>query len=224
MKFSKRIQALVCSGQVPIAVFGPTTPKINTPQKTIMEPTTVYGISKLVGERWCEYYHMHYGVDVRSLRYPGVVSYAADAGGGTTDYAVEIFHHAIDNGTYKCFLGEHTRLPMMYMPDVIKATLGIMEAKAAHVKIRSSYNIASMTFSPSELAAEISKHIENFKCEYNPDYRQLIADSWPQSIRDLDARDDWAWKPDFDLAAMTEDMITNLRAIKKKLSTSQSHS
>ena len=195
-----------------IAVFGPTSPKKNCPQQTIIEPITVYGISKYAGEFWCNYYHMKFGVDVRSLRYPGLISYKSAPGGGTTDYAVEIFHEALEEKKYECFLKQDTYLPMMYMPDAIRATIKLMEAPADKIAIRTSYNISSMSFSPNEIAAEIKKHIPDFMIEYKPDYRQLIADSWPQSIDDTVARNDWGWKEEFDLAAMTKDMLENLEA------------
>jgi nucleoside-diphosphate-sugar epimerase len=194
-----------------IAVFGPNTPQKNTPQFTIMEPSTVYGISKQAGERWCEYYFKKYNVDVRSLRYPGLIGWKSAPGGGTTDYAVHIFHEAIKNGKYECFLSENTTLPMMYMPDAIKATIGIMQADADKVKIRSSYNLAGFSFSPKEIAEEIKKYIPNFTITYNPDSRQQIADSWPESIDASEAAKDWGWKPDFDLKAMTDDMMKNLK-------------
>lgn len=197
-----------------IAVFGPTSPKINCPQQTIIEPITVYGISKYAGEFWCNYYHQRYGVDVRSLRYPGLISYKSAPGGGTTDYAVEIFHDALEEKKYNCFLREDTYLPMMYMPDAIKATLQLMEAPQEQIKVRTSYNIAAMSFSPKEIAAAIQKHIPDFTIHYKPDYRQTIADSWPQSIDDTSARNDWNWKPDFDLELMTADMIQNLQEAK----------
>jgi len=194
-----------------IAVFGPTSPRQNCPQQTIIEPTTVYGISKYAGEFWCNYFHQRFGVDVRSLRYPGLISYKSPPGGGTTDYAVEIFHEALEEKKYKCFLGPDTYLPMMYMPDAIRATIELMEAPADKISIRTSYNISSMSFSPKEIAAEINKHIPDFEMSYQPDYRQAIADSWPQSIDDTVARNDWGWKEEFDLAAMTSDMLKNLR-------------
>ncbi|MCF8464519.1 MAG: NAD-dependent epimerase/dehydratase family protein [Flavobacteriales bacterium] len=193
-----------------IAVFGPNTPKLNTPQSTIAEPTTVYGISKLAGERWCEYYFNRYGVDVRSLRYPGLIGYKSNPGGGTTDYAVDIFHKAVSNQPFECFLSEHTRLPMMYMPDAIRATIGIMEVESEKVKIRSSYNISGFDFTPVELANEIKKHISDFKIAYNPDFRQAIADSWPSSLDDSRAREDWGWKNDYSLEMMTADMLSHL--------------
>jgi len=193
-----------------IAVFGPTSPKQNCPQQTIIEPTTVYGISKYAGEFWCNYYHHRYGIDVRSLRYPGLISYKSAPGGGTTDYAVEIFHEALDEKKYECFLREDTYLPMMYMPDAIRATIELMEADASKISIRTSYNISGMSFSPKEIAAEIKKHIPEFSISYKPDYRQPIADSWPQSIDDTVARKDWAWKEEFDLGSMVKDMFENL--------------
>jgi nucleoside-diphosphate-sugar epimerase len=194
-----------------IAVFGPTSPKRNCPQQTIIEPTTVYGISKYAGEFWCNYYHLKYGVDVRSLRYPGLISYKSAPGGGTTDYAVEIFHEALREKKYNCFLQEDTYLPMMYMPDAIRATIKLMEAPAEKITIRTSYNLSAMSFSPKEIAAEIRKHIPEFKMEYNPDYRLAIAQSWPQSIDDSVARRDWGWKEEYDLEAMTNDMFQNLK-------------
>jgi nucleoside-diphosphate-sugar epimerase len=194
-----------------IAAFGPTTPKQNTPQYTVMDPTTVYGISKQAGELWCEYYHDKFGVDVRSIRYPGLISYKAHPGGGTTDYAVDIYHQALDKGNYTCFLNEKTELPMMYMPDAIRATLELMEAPAEKIKIRSSYNLGGMSFTPKEIADEIRKHIPDFKMDYETDFRQQIADSWPQSIDDSRARTDWGWKPEYDLASMTKDMLLHLK-------------
>ena len=193
-----------------IAVFGPTSPRVNAPQQTIIEPTTVYGISKYAGEFWCNYYFHRYGVDVRSLRYPGLISYKSQPGGGTTDYAVEIFHAAKAGEQYECFLKEDTYLPMMYMPDAIRATIELMEADAKSIKVRTSYNLSGMSFSPKEITAEIKKHIKDFTTVYVPDYRQAIADSWPQSIDDSVARQDWNWKEDYDLAGMTRDMLENL--------------
>lgn len=190
-----------------IAVFGPTTPKDNTPQTTIMEPTTVYGISKQTGERWCEYFHRKFGVDVRSIRYPGIISYKTLPGGGTTDYAIEIFHEALKNSEYTSFLASDAALPMMYMDDAIKATIDIMEAPAENIKIRSSYNLGAISFTPEILAREIGKHIENFKISYKPDFRQSIAESWPSSIDDSAAREDWGWKYEFDLEKMTKTML-----------------
>jgi nucleoside-diphosphate-sugar epimerase len=198
-----------------IAVFGPTSPKQACPQQTIIEPATVYGISKYAGEFWCDYYFNRYGVDVRSIRYPGLISYKSAPGGGTTDYAVEIFHDALDDGHYDCFLREDTYLPMMYMPDAIKATIELMEAPAEKISIRHSYNLSSLSFSPKEIAAEIKKHIPDFTINYAPDYRQGIADGWPQSIDDSVARHDWGWKEDFGLDAMTKDMLLNLKKQKE---------
>ncbi|PZR26678.1 MAG: NAD-dependent epimerase [Citrobacter freundii] len=194
-----------------IAVFGPTSPKQNCPQQTIIEPTTVYGISKYAGEFWCNYYYQRFGVDVRSLRYPGLISYKSAPGGGTTDYAVEIYHEALEEKTYKCFLKEDTYLPMMYMPDAIRATIELMEAPADKISVRTSYNLSSMSFSPKEISASIQKHIPEFRTSYAPDYRQAIADSWPQSIDDSVARNDWGWKEEYDLDAMTKDMLDNLQ-------------
>ena len=196
-----------------IAVFGPTTPRENTPQYTIMEPSTVYGISKLAGERWCEYYHTHFGVDVRSVRYPGLISWSTPPGGGTTDYAVEIYHKALSDGKYNCFLSAETKMPMMYMDDAIKATIQIMQAASEQVKIRSSYNLAAMSFTPTQIATEIKKHIPEFTVSYQPDFRQVIADSWPASIDDSKAREDWGWHHEFDLERMTVDMLKNLRLV-----------
>lgn len=195
-----------------IAVFGPDTPKENTPQNTVMSPSTVYGISKLAGERWCEYYYQKYGVDVRSLRYPGLIGYKALPGGGTTDYAVDIFHKAIAGDTYDCFLKEDSMLPMMYMDDAVKATIDLMESPAEQVKIRSSYNLAAMSFTPAEIASEIKKHYPEFAITYNPDFRQSIADSWPGSIDDSCARNDWGWNHSFGLPELVETMIANLKA------------
>jgi nucleoside-diphosphate-sugar epimerase len=197
-----------------IAVFGPTTPKTNTPQRTIMEPTTVYGITKQVGERWCEYYHNNYGVDVRSIRYPGIISWKTLPGGGTTDYAIDIFHKAINDGHYNCFLTENTALPMMYMDDAVKATLDIMNANPNDIKIRSSYNLAAISFTPKELAEEIKKQLPDFSIEYEPDFRQKIADTWPNSIDDSAARKDWHWKHSYDLEAMTNEMLAQLGSAK----------
>ena len=193
-----------------IAVFGPTTPRHDTPQYTIMEPSTVYGISKQTGERWCEYYNKQYGVDVRSIRYPGLISWSTEAGGGTTDYAVDIYHKAITEGKFISFLSENTELPMMYMDDAIKATIQIMQAPVEQIKIRSSYNLAAMSFTPKQIGEEIQKQYPNFELSYKSDFRQKIADSWPASIDDTSARQDWGWKNDFDLTSMTEDMFKNL--------------
>ena len=194
-----------------IAVFGPTTPRENTPQYTIMEPSTVYGISKQTGERWCEYYHNIYGVDVRSIRYPGLISWSSPPGGGTTDYAVDIFHKAIAKKKYDCFLSSETKMPMMYMDDAIAATIQIMQSPKEQIKIRSSYNLAAMSFTPTEIAEEIKKHIPEFTITYHPDFRQKIADSWPASIDDSTAREDWNWNHKFDISSMTKDMLDHLK-------------
>lgn len=194
-----------------IAVFGSTSPKEQTPQSTIMEPSTVYGISKQAGERWCEYYFNKYGVDVRSIRYPGLISYKTLPGGGTTDYAVEIYHEALENGQYTSFLNQDTTLPMMYMDDAIRATVSLMKAPAELVKIRSSYNISALSFSPKEIAASINVHIPEFSIDYAPDERQGIADSWPASIDDSQAREDWGWRHQYDLDRMTQSMLENLK-------------
>lgn len=190
-----------------IAVFGPTTPKNQTPQYTIMEPSTVYGISKLAGERWCEYYNKQFGVDVRSIRYPGLISYTSLPGGGTTDYAVDIFYHAKKTGTYTSFLEHNSALPMMYMEDAIRATIELMEAPKENVKIRSSYNLAGISFTPEDLALEIKNILPEFTINYSPDFRQKIADSWPNSIDDTEAKNDWDWKEKFDLKNMVEIML-----------------
>lgn len=194
-----------------IAVFGPTTPKENTPQYTIMEPSTVYGISKQSGERWCEYYHSVYGVDVRSVRYPGLISWSSPPGGGTTDYAVDIFHKALSENKYECFLSENTKMPMMYMDDAIRATIEIMDAPPENIKIRSAYNLAAMSFTPKEIALEIQKHLPDFSITYAPDFRQKIADSWPASVDDSFARKDWNWQQKYDLAKMTSEMLQMLK-------------
>lgn len=193
-----------------IATFGPSTPRDATPQKTVMEPTTVYGISKLAGEGWCAWYHRNHGVDVRSLRYPGLISWKTLPGGGTTDYAIDIFHAALKTGHYTSFLGPDTRLPMMYMPDAIRATLELMDAPAAQVPQRHAYNLAAVSFTPAEMAVAIRKRIPGFVIDYAPDFRQAIADSWPRSIDDGAARDDWGWRPRFDLDAIVADMLDNL--------------
>jgi nucleoside-diphosphate-sugar epimerase len=194
-----------------IAVFGPTSLRQNCPQQTIIEPTTVYGISKYAGEFWCNYFFNRYGVDVRSLRYPGLISYKSSPGGGTTDYAVEIFYEALASKTYKSFLKEDTYLPMMYMPDAIRATIELMEAQADTISVRTSYNISAMSFSPKQISDEIKKIIPDFTIQYEPDYRQAIANSWPQSIDDSTARNDWGWKHEYDLPKMTKDMLENLK-------------
>ncbi len=193
-----------------IAVFGPNTPKVNTPQYCVKEPNTVYGISKQAGERWCQYYHEKYGVDVRSLRYPGLIGYKSLPGGGTTDYAVDIYHKAIAGEEFECFLSEGSLLPMMYMPDAIKATIDLMNAPKENVKIRSSYNVSAMSFSPSDIFESIRAHYPDFRIKYNPDFRQAIADSWPDSVDDSLARQDWGWEPTYDLKKMTEDILKNL--------------
>lgn len=193
-----------------IAVFGPTTPKHNTPQYTVMEPSTVYGISKQAGERWCEYYHNKFGVDVRSIRYPGLISWKTPPGGGTTDYAVDIYYKAVEQNKYTCFLSENTELPMMYMDDAIRATVGIMQAKKEDIKIRSAYNLAAINFTPKQIADQIAKEKPGFTIDYEPDFRQAIADSWPSSIDDSSARADWGWKHDYDLESMTKVMLENL--------------
>ncbi|WP_223653008.1 NAD-dependent epimerase/dehydratase family protein [Hymenobacter psoromatis] len=194
-----------------IAVFGPDTPREHTPQTTIMNPNTVYGISKLAGEQWCEWYHRHYGLDVRSLRYPGLIGYKSLPGGGTTDYAVDIYHQAVAAVDFECFLRPDTRLPMMYMPDALKATLDLMHAPAECIRVRTSYNLAAMSFSPEEIAASIQQEMPDFHVTYKPDGRQAIADSWPASIDDAAARQDWSWQPEYDLARMTHDMLAHLR-------------
>lgn len=194
-----------------IAVFGPNTPKENTPQRTLMEPSTVYGISKQSGERWCEYYHKKFGVDVRSVRYPGLISWKTQPGGGTTDYAVEIYHKALEDKSYSCFLKEDTLLPMMFMDDAIRATISIMEAGSSSLGIRSSYNLRAMSFSPAQIAQSIQNQIPEFEIKYEPDFRQQIADSWPCSIDDSQAKNDWGWEPEYNLEKTTEVMLTNLR-------------
>ncbi|MEO5910179.1 MAG: NAD-dependent epimerase/dehydratase family protein [Pelobium sp.] len=195
-----------------IAVFGPNSPKQQTPQYCTMDPNTIYGISKLAGERWCEYYFQKYGLDVRSIRYPGLISWKAMPGGGTTDYAIHIFHEALKKGSYASFLAAETELPMMYMDDAIRGTIELMDAPAEKISIRSSYNFGGVNFNPEELAAEIRKHIPDFKLNYTAhDPRQKIADSWPKSIDDATAKKDWNWKPEFDLEKLTLEMLTNLR-------------
>jgi nucleoside-diphosphate-sugar epimerase len=193
-----------------IAVFGPTTPKVNTPQQTIAEPATVYGISKLSGERWCEYYFKNFGVDVRSIRYPGIIGWQSEPGGGTTDYAVDIFHHAKKHGEYECFLNPDATLPMMHLDDAIRATIEIMQAEPEKIKIRSSYNLAGCSFSPENLTNEIKKHLPAFKTTYKPDFRQKIAEGWPQSINDNEARNDWGWKHTYDLEKLTSNMLEHI--------------
>jgi nucleoside-diphosphate-sugar epimerase len=204
-----------------IAAFGPNTPKNDTPQYTIMEPSTVYGISKLAGERWCEYYHAKFGVDVRSVRYPGLIGFRSEPGGGTTDYAVDIFHQAVENSQYTCFLASHTALPMMMMEDAIRATISIMEAPADAIKIRSSYNLAGISFTPQMLANEIANYIPDFQISYAPDFRQAIADSWPNSISDTQSRIDWGWVPEYDLPKLVKTMVEEIS--KKKSTPSVTH-
>lgn len=193
-----------------IAVFGPDTPRDRTPQSTLMNPSTVYGISKLAGERWCEYYHKNFGVDVRSLRYPGLIGYKSLPGGGTTDYAVDIYHKALQDQSFECFLGEDTLLPMMYMDDAVSGTLQLMNARPEDVHIRSSYNLAGMSFTPKEIYKSIQKHFPDFAITYAPDRRQAIADSWPNSIDDSLAKKDWGWQPKFDLQRMTDEIVKKL--------------
>jgi nucleoside-diphosphate-sugar epimerase len=193
-----------------IAVFGPTTPHNNTPQQTVIEPRTVYGVSKYAGELWCQYYNQRWGLDVRSIRYPGLISWKSAPGGGTTDYAVEIYHEALKHKKYTCFLSENTYLPMMYMDDAIRGTIELMEAPVEQMKTRMAYNLSAMSFSPAEIAASIRKHIPEFTIDYAPDFRQQIADGWPKSIDDTTAREHWNWKPEFDLDKMTADMLKNL--------------
>jgi nucleoside-diphosphate-sugar epimerase len=204
----RRVRRVFCPSS--IAVFGPETPKDDTPQNTVLSPTTMYGISKVNGELLGRYYFRRFGLDVRGVRYPGIISSEALPGGGTTDYAVEIFYQAIENKRYTCFLREDTVLPMMYMPDCVKATIEIMEVDAADLEHHANYNVAAMSFRPSDLVTEIQKHIPEFVCEYNPDYRQEIADSWPRTIDDSAAREEWGWQPDYDLAAMAADMLEKL--------------
>lgn len=199
-----------------IAVFGESTPKDNTPQQTVMEPSTVYGISKLAGERWCEYYHRKYGVDVRSIRYPGLISYKTAPGGGTTDYAVDIFHKALKHDCYVSFLNAQSELPMMYIEDAIRATIAIMNVPRSQIKVHSSYNLAALSFTPEQLAAEIKKHRPNFQISYDPDFRQEIADSWPNSIDDAEARNDWGWDHKYGIEEITEIMLRELGPVYAK--------
>jgi nucleoside-diphosphate-sugar epimerase len=199
-----------------IAAFGPNTPKEEVDQYTIMDPNTVYGISKLSGELWCRYYHDRFGVDVRSLRYPGIISWKSQPGGGTTDYAIHIYHEALKNGQYESFLDKGTRLPMMYMPDAIRATLELMEAPSDQISIRSSYNLGAISFAPEDMAASIQKFIPDFEISYQPDFRQAIADSWPSSIDDSGAREDWGWNHQYDLDDITDDMLSNIRKMNKQ--------
>lgn len=197
-----------------IAAFGPTTPRDNTPQHTILEPTTMYGVTKVAGENVCNYYHKKYGLDVRSVRYPGIISWKTPPGGGTTDYAVAIFYEGLEKESYDCFVKPETTLPMMYMDDAVRATMDIMEAPSENIKVRNSYNLAAISFTAEELATELKKFIPKLEVTYTPDHRQNIADSWPKSIDDSEARADWGWKHEFDLPRMTEVMVENL---KKKL-------
>ena len=199
-----------------IAAFGPTTPRDNTPQQTVLEPSTMYGVTKVAGELLCQYYFKKYGLDIRSIRYPGLISYKAEPGGGTTDYAVAIFYEAIRHNRYQCFVGAKTVLPMMYMPDAIRGTIALMEAPAEKITIRTSYNFAAISFSAEELAAEVAKLMPGFACTYVPDHRQKIADSWPKSIDDSQARRDWGWHHEYDLSKMSKDMIVNLTPLLKK--------
>ncbi|MBL7704238.1 MAG: NAD-dependent epimerase/dehydratase family protein [Taibaiella sp.] len=198
-----------------IAVFGNTTPKDDTPQKTIIEPTTVYGISKYAGELWCQYYFEKYGLDVRSMRYPGLISWKSAPGGGTTDYAIDIYIEALKKQSYECFLSENTYLPMMYMDDAVRATLELMDAPKESIRNRMSYNLAAMSFSPKEIAEAIKKRIPEFTISYAPDFRQKIADSWPSKIDDSEARKDWGWKPEYDLEAMTDVMLEMLKTVNR---------
>lgn len=195
-----------------IAVFGPQATKDQTPQWSPLHPATVYGISKTAGENWCQYYHRKFGLDVRSIRYPGIISYESPPGGGTTDYAIDIFHHAVRGEAYTCFLAEDQALPMLYMPDTIRATLDLMSAPEEKISVRTSYNLGGMSFTPKELAAEIKRQVPEFEVRYEPDFRQEIAMGWPRSINDSEARNDWDWAPRYDLPAMTQDMLLNLGA------------
>ncbi len=203
-----------------IAVFGPTTPKEDSPQHAILEPTTVYGISKSAGERWCDYYHQKFNIDVRSIRYPGIISYKSLPGGGTTDYAVDIFHEAIKHQRYTCFIEKDVYLPMMYMDDAIRATIELMQVDKAALSTFKSYNISAISFSPEEIAIEIRTQISNFEINYSPDFRNDIAKSWPSSINDQEARKDWGWKEEFDLTRMTLEMIEGIRSNKSLVSSS----
>jgi len=201
-----------------LAVFGPTTPKINTPQLTVMEPSTVYGISKLTGERWCEYYYKRYGLDIRSIRYPGLISFKTEAGGGTTDYAVEIYYEAVNKGKYECFLSEDTTIPLLFMPDAIKATIDLMETDRSKLTVHSSYNLGGISVTPADMAKEIQKHVPDFSITYRPDFRQEIADSWPQSIDDSISQRDWGCSYEFNLSKITTIMLTEIsKKMKRKL-------
>jgi nucleoside-diphosphate-sugar epimerase len=194
-----------------IAAFGPATPRENTPQVTVLDPTTMYGVTKVSGELLCRYAHQEHGVDVRSVRFPGIISHTTPPGGGTTDFAVNIFHEALERGSYTCFVREATRLPMMYMPDAVRSILEIMRAEADAITVRTSYNLGAMSFSAAELAEEIGRHVPGFECRYEPDFRQQIADSWPAAVDDSLAREDWGWRHRYDLPEMVEDMLANLR-------------
>lgn len=198
-----------------IAAFGPGSPKQNTPQNTVMDPSTVYGISKLAGERWLDYFNKKYGLDARSLRYPGIISYKTRPGGGTTDYAVDIFHKVVNGEDFECFLEDDTALPMMFIDDAVRATLELMDAPSENISIRSSYNVAAISFTPEELFWEIEKHINSFKISYKPDFRQKIADSWPDSIDDTIARKDWDWKPEYNLERMVKVMLENIKQLQQ---------
>ncbi len=204
----RKVSRVFCPSS--IAAFGPETPRDRTPQKTILRPTTMYGVTKVSGELLGHYYFQRFGLDVRGVRYPGIISSEAPPGGGTTDYAVEIFYEAIRHRRYICFLREDTILPMMYMPDCIKATMDLMEADVSQLEHHTDFNLAAMSFSPAELVAEIQKHLPDFVCEYKPDFRQTIADSWPRTIDDSAAREEWGWEPDYDLPAMVADMLEKL--------------
>ncbi|MCR4404835.1 MAG: L-threonine 3-dehydrogenase [Candidatus Acetothermia bacterium] len=206
-----------------IAIFGPATPKENVPQETVLCPTTIYGITKVAGELLCDYYFHRFGFDVRGLRYPGIISSEAPPGGGTTDYAVEIFHAAVREGRYTCFLREDTVLPMMFMPDAIRAAIELMEAPLARLKHHANFNVAAMSFSPAELAAEIRRHIPEFVCDFEPDARQAIADSWPRTIDDTAAREEWGWRPRYDLKSMVAAMLTRLSERYARSSAAQEH-
>ena len=195
-----------------IAVFGPTTPRADTPQRTILEPTTMYGVTKVTGENLCNYYHTRHGLDVRGIRYPGLISYETFPGGGTTDYSVEIFVSAVEQGHYTCFVNADTALPLMYMDDAIRATVGVMEADASRISVRTSYNVTALSFTAGELAAEVARRVEGFTCDFEPDFRQAIADSWPDSMDDSVARHDWGWKPEYDLPALVDTMLAGVRA------------
>jgi nucleoside-diphosphate-sugar epimerase len=196
-----------------IAVFGKSAQRDNTQQQTYLDPSTIYGVSKVAAENWSAYYHQRFGLDIRSVRYPGVISYQSMPGGGTTDYAVEIYHKALANEDYTCYLRENTRLPMIYIDDALRATIELMEAPAEQITVRSSYNLAGLSFTPVEIYQEIQKHYPDFKCDFKPDFRQNIANSWPQSIDDSAARQDWGWKPAFDLNTMTVDMFAHLSPV-----------